>query len=447
MSTISKALPNPPANFSTTLSGGVSSSDLTIPLNSVSGLGTEGVGVIYAKDSEGEAIATSLEFIHWTNTSGNNLTLSDTGDRGLSGSYNGAQAHSSGDTFEVWVHPEYHFYDWGVTEHNADGTHKAGITLTSSTISSPTITTPIMNGAFTGTATPPLTFYGSNFNAPEGFLLNGKIVPSVASNNLTVAIKGMDGNDPSASNPVYIRIGDTVRAITAALSVTKNAGTNWCNAGSSELATKEIDYFVYIGYNATDGVVVGFSRIPYATLYSDFSATTTNEKYCAISTITNAAAGDDYRVVGRFAATLSAGAGYTWSVPTFTAANLIQRPIFETRWLGYAPSVTPGGSLTLGSVVHDYTKYRLVHNTAYVQTMTHATAGGSASDDINLTVPFAPQGERGTETNGASFFSSGWISGHAFYSSGKFVLQKYDNSGHPTSGTYYFGMQAVYELA
>jgi len=150
----------------------------------------------------------------------------------------------------------------------------------------------------------------------------------VASNNLTLAIKGKDGNDPSSTNPVYVSIGGTPRAITSALSKTLNAGTNWFNAGSAELATKEIDYFVYLGYNATDGVVLGFSRIPYANEYDDFSATTTNEKYCAISTITNAAAGDDYVNIGRFAATLSAGAGYTWSVPTFTNKNLIQRPIF-----------------------------------------------------------------------------------------------------------------------
>jgi hypothetical protein len=39
----------------------------------------------------------------------------------------------------------------------------------------------------------------------------------------------MNGSDPSVSNPVYIRIGDTVRSITSALSVTKNAGTNWFN--------------------------------------------------------------------------------------------------------------------------------------------------------------------------------------------------------------------------
>lgn len=184
--------------------------------------------------------------------------------------------------------------------------------------------------------------------ASRGFLLNGKIVPSVASNNLTVAIKGMDGNDPSASNPVYCRIGDTVRTITSALSVTKNAGTNWFNAGSAGLATKEIDYFVYLGYNATDGVVIGFARIPYPNEYDDFSATSTNEKYCAISTVTNAAAGDDYENVGRFAATLSAGAGYTWSVPTFTNKNLIQRPIYETRRLSY--TVNPTGYSTPATI-------------------------------------------------------------------------------------------------
>lgn len=180
----------------------------------------------------------------------------------------------------------------------------------------------------------------NSLNAPQGFLINGKIVPSVASNNLTVAIKGLDGNDPSATNPVYCRIGDTIRSITSALSVTKNAGTNWFNAGASETAGKEIDYFVYLGYNTTDGVVLGYARICHATQYDDFSATTTNERYCAISTITNAAATDEYEVIGRFAAALSAGAGYTWNVPSFTTNTLVQKPIYETRMRIYTPTIT-----------------------------------------------------------------------------------------------------------
>ncbi len=240
--------------------------------------------------------------------------------------------------------------------------------------------------------------------APQGFLLNGQIVPSVASNHLTVAIKGMDGNNPSASNPVYVRIGNTVRTITSALSVTKNAGTNWCNAGSAELATKEIDYFVYLGYNATDGVVIGFSRIPYAGEYSEFSATTTDEKYCAISTITNAAAGDDYEVVGRFAATLSAGAGYTWSVPTFTNINLIQRPIYETRIL-YGTSVATGSG-SMGIATDESRTYAYVvrgRNVHFVYFVSIGQFNGTPNNLYYSTLPFKALGGKFSPSVGGSF--------------------------------------------
>lgn len=240
------------------------------------------------------------------------------------------------------------------------------------------------------------------FNAPEGFLLNGKIVPSVADDDLTVALKGLDGNDPSATNPIYVRIGDTVHSITSALSVTKAAGTNWFYAGSAQLATKEIDYFVYLGYNATDGVVIGFARIPYATDYSHFSATTTNEKYCAISTITNAAAGDGYTVIGRFAATLSAGAGYTWSVPTFTSINLIQRPIFETRLLQYQPQYSGAGSLTYTSVTTEKSTYRIIGADCSVQVSAYGTTGGSTNQSIICTLPIASEPAFITHTSAAS---------------------------------------------
>ena len=159
---------------------------------------------------------------------------------------------------------------------------------------------------------------------PSGVMFNGKISVTVASNNLTVALKNLAGNDPSSTDPVSININNTIISITSALSVTAAAGTNWCNLGGAEMATNESDLFVYIGYNATDGATIGFSRVPYGRQYSTFSATSTNETFCKISNITNAAATDYYHVIGRFAATLSAGAGYTWTVPTFTAINMIQ---------------------------------------------------------------------------------------------------------------------------
>jgi hypothetical protein len=183
-----------------------------------------------------------------------------------------------------------------------------------------------------------------------------------------------------------------VRSITSALSVTLADGTNWFNAGSAELATREIDYFAYLGYNSTDGVVIGFSRIPYANEYNNFSTTSTNEKYCAISTITNAASGDDYVVIGRFAATLSAGAGYTWTVPTFTNKNLRQRPTYETRVLYWLPTYTCSASMTYASVnsyIGTRTGYKISGNTMFVYHFADGTTGGTASNTIYFTCPMS----------------------------------------------------------
>jgi len=224
----------------------------------------------------------------------------------------------------------------------------------------------------------------------EGQMLNGKLSVSVATSDLTVAVVTIAGTNASATNPIYVRINNTVRKITAALSVTKNDGTNWCNSGGAELATKEVDYFVYLGYNATDGVVIGFSRIPYGTRYDSFSTTTTNEKYCAISTITNAAAGDDYVNIGRFAATLSAGAGYTWSVPTFTNTNLIQRPIYETRQLAYSPTLTFTAGTAPNTVSATGYAYIIRGNICTLTTYTVYTNAGLTVTAVTTTLPIAP---------------------------------------------------------
>lgn len=186
--------------------------------------------------------------------------------------------------------------------------------------------------------------YKVKINPPQGMMTNGQISRTVSSNNLTVALKTLAGADPSASDPVYIRIGNSMRAITAALGVTKNAGTNWMDLGSASHATQDVDVFVYLGYNATDGVVIGFSRIPYARVYSDFSTTNTNDRYAAISTIANASANNEYEVIGRVNVTLSATASFNWSVPA--TSIIINRPIFETRWLSFVPATT---NVTVGN--------------------------------------------------------------------------------------------------
>jgi len=164
--------------------------------------------------------------------------------------------------------------------------------------------------------------------APEGFLINGKISPTVASNNLTVALQTLAGGNPSSTDPVFCRIHDTIRTITSALSLTLNAGTNWFSWG----VNTDFDLFAYLGYNSIDGTVIAIS--PYIGMnYGEFSTTSTVTTYLAVSTRTNAISTDYYNIIGRFAATLGVTSSFNWSVPTFTAINLIQRPIYESRWL------------------------------------------------------------------------------------------------------------------
>ena len=225
----------------------------------------------------------------------------------------------------------------------------------------------------------------------NGGLLNGFIRVTVVSNDLIVAISTSSSSqvDPTATNPVYVWIGDTLRSITGALYIAANAGTNWFNSGSSELATKEIDYFVYAGYNATDGITLGYARISYARLYSDFNTTNTNERYARISTITNAAAGDNYVNIGRFAATLSATASFNWSVPSFTSVNLIQEPIYESRELSWQPTYSGSGSMTYTSVTTTEALYRVLPNGLYrIQLFAIGTTGGTGSSSLQATLPF-----------------------------------------------------------
>jgi len=288
-------------------------------------------------------------------------------------------------------------------------------------------------------------------NLPQGTMFNGKISVTVASSDITVAIKTLAGNDPSASEPVWIRIGDTVRVITAALSVTKNDATNWFNSGSAENATKEIDYFVYLGYNATDGVVIGFARICHAKQYSDFSTTTTNQGYCAISTITTAAATDNYEVIGRFAATLSATAAFTWSVPTFTPANLIQVPIYETRWMTWTPTYAASGSMTFTSVTTDLMIYKIVGSHVQMQGQARGTTGGTTASEVTFTVPIEGQ-DFGLATiqgqpSAGSYIrtgATGGIFGAVQYSAAKTLrARKYDSSNWSLDASAAFGFSSL----
>lgn len=231
------------------------------------------------------------------------------------------------------------------------------------------------------------TFISINSTFSQGTLINGQITTSVSSNNLTVALKTLAGSDPSATDPIYVRIGNSIRSITSSRSVTKNAGTNWGNIGASETAAKENDWFAYVAWDSANSTVrLGFCRYPCFRLYSSFSATTTAEKYGAFDTAPGSS--DEVEVIGRFNATLSASASYNWSIPATSV--IVNRPIFETRWLAYQPTYAGTGSMTYTSVTTTQADYRLDRDMAYIRFNVTGTTGGVAADSVSISIPITP---------------------------------------------------------
>jgi hypothetical protein len=213
---------------------------------------------------------------------------------------------------------------------------------------------------------------------------NGKIVVTISSNDLVLTLQTLAGGTPSSSDPVYIKVKGTVRTVTAATTCTLADATNWYNAGSAELAAKEIDYAVCAIWDSNSSVIaISPDRIFHGRVVSDFSATTTDEKHLfGYSGFTST---DDVVVIGRIAATLSAGAGYTWtstSQSAPTSVNTIQRPIFETRMLTWAPTTTGfSANPTVTS------RYKVVSDQLYIDVNTTAV-GTSNATTFTQTLPF-----------------------------------------------------------
>lgn len=253
---------------------------------------------------------------------------------------------------------------------------------------------------------------------PDGSMWNGKIAPTVSSSDLILTLQTKSGGTPSASDPIYIMINGTLRTVTAATSCTLADGTNWFNSGSAELATISVDYFAYAIWDSNSSVVaVAPARIPYATLVSDFSATSTNEKF--IGNQSNYTSTDDVVVIGRFAATLSAGAGYTWTVPTYTSTNLIQQPVYETQIMTYTPTVTSstGTITTVGSVSG---RYQFMGRRFFVDQSGAITTNGTGGGLLRISTPFTPLSQNvilaGREFASTGTMLQGVITGAAYIS-------------------------------
>ena len=212
------------------------------------------------------------------------------------------------------------------------------------------------------------------------------ITPSISGNDLVFAIKYIDGNDCTTTNKLTFRVGNTEYELTAALSFTKAAATNWMNCGSAELAAKNVQFFPYVigETGGAAGLKFGYSRIPYAKTMADFVNTTTDEKYIA-GNWTNFNATDPVVNIGRFQAQLSAGAGYTWSIPT---ANVVNYPIYETGVLTWQPQYSATGSMTYTSVTTSLAEYRVIGRGWVEEVVVFGTTGTPAAPGIRKTMPF-----------------------------------------------------------
>lgn len=225
-------------------------------------------------------------------------------------------------------------------------------------------------------------YRGNNNLLPEGYMVNGKISVAVSSNNITLTLQTLDGANPSATNPVSVWIAGSFRQCTAALSVTKNAGTNYASRGGQG----EQDWFAYLIWNttpATDIMDIGFSPVPYGRVYSDFSSTATASNYLAQGNASAPNAADSCVVIGRFAATVGAAASYNWSVPTFTNANLIQYPIYNSRILTWVPTLTGFSSDPTNTAY----RYMVDGNLCRIVQFRQATAGTSNATGFTATLP------------------------------------------------------------
>ena len=221
-----------------------------------------------------------------------------------------------------------------------------------------------------------ITFQDLQRQALGSRLYNGIITTSVSSNNLTVAIKTAAGTDPSSDNPVTALIGGSYYQITAALSITLNAGTNYWGNGVGYAKY----YFVYLSYNS--GVILGVGQMPYFVSSTGYNNTNTSTIYMARSTGTPSAVEN----IGMFKATLGTGASYNWSVDS---TAVYQGPCYTTpvmAWLGTPSGVTLGTGGTSEAYYHIADKYQ---HFRYVMTL---GSSGFSVTTSTIALPVARNG-------------------------------------------------------
>lgn len=225
-----------------------------------------------------------------------------------------------------------------------------GLTLTSPVINTPTMASPVLSGTATGTYTlagTPTIAGGAVSAIPTAdlgianksyvdaknsvtIMENGRITVTMSANAVTIALKGNDGNDPSATNPVVVSFRSSTatsaayvtRTITSALSTAISTGSTGGTVSGTAAR-------IYVGLldNAGTPELYWWNPVSSSSLYAPpenelISTTAEGGAGAADSAQTlyssTARSSVAHRVVGYFEAT-EATAG-TWA----TAASKIQ---------------------------------------------------------------------------------------------------------------------------
>ena len=177
---------------------------------------------------------------------------------------------------------------------------------------------------------------------PDSYGTNYQITSSIGSNNLTIALKGLDGNDPSATNPVIIRAGNGQIVLTSALSITITAAMGdiftW-DAGKIQANDTQL-FIYYINNNGT--AQLGASPDPMLTtvatnfwdLVPNAQTGTAQFKNIVMSGTRNAT--NSCRVIGRLQ--VNQLDNNNWQIPT--VSNVVNYPIYTTDWLTWTANQT-----------------------------------------------------------------------------------------------------------
>jgi hypothetical protein len=265
-----------------------------------------------------------------------------------------------------------------------------------------------------------------NIGASQNYLINGKLVETHAANAATFAIKGLDGNDPSSTNPVLCIFPDaSVLTITAALSLTIPATATLATANAQPFRI----WFVLFNDAGTARIGVtrrtnGSNATPFVINFDGrgiASATTPVANAVAIyanATISN----KPFRVIGYADYESGLATAGTWNAsPTRIILANPQTPlpgsVLQEYTMATSAQITVGGStaVTSSAITLVLTPFSIIHPVRVSWGCDILMASGSGNADSgsmriyrnDATALFAAQNVWGYGANNTSGYYAG----------------------------------------